>query len=901
MTPFLQQVVQHYFAAGDVGGMCFILPNRRALAFFRKYLGEEVGRSGRPMAAPLMFTMNDFFYRVAGKEKTGGVPLLITLYDCYRKLNPGAEGLDDFIFWGDVLLSDFNDVDKYLVDPEKIFANVADFRNIQDSWEYLNDSQREALEHFAGHFRTSGDYKEKFLGIWSLLLPLYRAFNCALESRGESYEGMVYRGLAERLSGEAVVDVLPENLRSAGKFVFVGLNALNECEKRLLSKMRDAGVAEFCWDYSSDMIRDPRNKSSFFMAANVSDYPQAFRLDPDGLPETEINVVSVPSSIGQAKQLPSIFGRLPEVGISTAVVLPDESLLLSVLNSIPEDIGKLNVTMGYPMSGSELWSLMNDIAALQLNSRESGGRLQFYHRNVWAVFSNSLFKTVLSDTGREQVEKVKKSARYYVNCEDLSSDPVLECIFRPCGDDIPGYLTNILRVVAPLVRKNGEMSLELDFARDYYMAIGSLCSCEGLDIQPATFFRLMNRIVAGKSVPFLGEPLEGLQIMGPLETRALDFDNLIVLNCNEGVFPRRSVSGSFIPPELRKGFGLPTYEYQDAVWAYYFYRMIQRSSRVWLLFDSRMEISRSGEPSRYISQLELHFGVKVNSYVIKAPVGGVVEADDIEKSPEMLDALKEKYLSASALQNYLACPAKFYYHTVCGLKPDGEVAESLDAGMFGSVFHKVVQGIYSVEDGIIRDSYLKSCIASGDRIKDMVREGIKEALRTDEVSGKNVIYEDMICRNVRKVLERDLELMSNYSVREFRILGLELKRFATIGGFRFIGYIDRLDSFVPGEMRIVDYKTGSVDDQKVGLQLYLYDMFVRKEALRSGCRLVNSIYQVSRLFVEPVSNTEVDPESPFGSLIEDTLAEIANPDVPFRHTEDTKVCSKCDFKQICGR
>lgn len=903
MVPFLSQVVRHYFAAGDIGKLCFVLPNRRSLAFFKKYLSEEVASSGRPVIAPKMFTMNDFFYRLSGKNRTGNVMQLLRLYECYAKVNPKAEPLDDFIFWGNVLLSDFSDVDKYLVDPAGIFTNVADFRNMQDRFEYLTDSQRTAMEQFMNHFRSPGDYKDKFLGIWSLLLPLYRSFNESLRSSGDSYEGMVYRELAGRLGNEAVVDVLDEELRDTSGFVFVGLNALNECEKVLMRKMRDAGIAEFCWDYSSSMIRDTHNKSSFFLARNVEEFPQAFRLDEDGLPTPEINIISVPSSTGQAKQIPRILEKFPSTGINTAIVLPDENLLIPVLNSIPVEAGKINVTMGYPMSGSEFWSLMNDISALQLNIREKEGDILFYHRNVWALLSNSILKSILTDGGLETVKTARDAGRYYVKASDLRGDDVLDCIFRPAGEDISAYLLEVISLVAGLLKEDPEMSMELDFAYEYYSAVCTLRNCGKLDIRPATYFRLLERLVKGSAVPFVGEPLEGLQIMGPLETRALDFENLIVLSCNEGIFPRRSVSSSFIPAELRKGFSLPTYEYQDAVWAYYFYRMIQRASRVWLLYDSRTEISRSGEPSRYISQMEMHFGIKLNKYLMKAPLVRGDEPGMIAKTPQMIEALREKCLSASALQSYMACPAKFYYHSVCGLKGEDEVKEEIDASLLGTVFHAVMEELYTVPGGIVTKAYIQDCLEDESLVREKVRARVMDSLNTFEIAGKNVITVDVICRYVRKVLERDLEQMAVNRVHEFKVFGLELKRFAEIDGFRFIGYIDRLDSFLPGQMRVVDYKTGSVDEKKVGLQLYLYDLLVGPEARRSGCSVVNSIYQVSKLFVEPVLSKPLDPEGQkeFGDIVANILSEIADVSFPFARTVDVKECERCDFKQICGR
>ena len=941
MTPFLDQVARHYYAEGGVEDLCFIVPNRRAAVFFRKYLGQCVARDAAPMRAPLVRTMNDFFYELAGARKTDQVHLLLTLYDCYKPLyersGATAEPLDDFIFWGGVLLSDFDDVDKYLVDPERLFTNIADFRALQDDFEYLGEGQVAAIQAFLQHFKTGGKYKEEFRRIWNLLLPLYRDFNARLREAGMAYEGQVYRALAERLKETSAADLLQARFAGVRKFVFVGLNALNECEKRLMGRLRDARLAEFCWDYGKGWISDAHNKSSTFLADNVLAFPQAFEPDPEGLPAPEIRVLSVPSAVGQAKQIPAILEESGAGGIETAVVLPDENLLIPVLNSLPERIRDINVTMGYPMSGSSLSALMDDVAALQMHLREKDGQWFFYHKQVWSIFSNSIFKTIAGEEGLAKAAAVRKQARYYIPQSELAGLPLFDILFQPVvkapggtGPEairaLEDYQLALLGYLGRSLRAVPGMALELDFVRDYYLAVGRLREC-ALPVLPATYFRLLAKLLGAAAVPFRGEPLKGLQVMGPLETRALDFDNLVVLSCNEGMFPRRSVSASFVPAELRRGFGLPTYEYQDAVWAYYFYRMIRRASRVWLLFDSRTEGIKGGEESRYIKQLELHFGVPVARYALRAEIGSAVEADAVPKTQEHLDILREKYLSASALKNYLYCPAKFYYATVCGLKEAEEVSESLEANDIGNVFHKTMQELYTRPGNVVTSQWLQSLL-KGSLIQDTVRKYILEALNSFEVSGRNLVFEDLVCRYVRKAVQRDVELLAGAGRDAFRIYGLELKRKAEIGGFRFIGYIDRLDSITPGEVRVVDYKTGRVTDEdflingdnaalvvdrlfgpdnrkrpEIALQLYLYDRFVAGDAALQGQTIVNSIYQPSRLFVRGVENVALDEG--FLSLMEDRLdtllAEIADLAVPFRRTEDTNTCAWCDFKNICGR
>lgn len=954
MIPFLQQVARHYCrTTSEFTDLCFIFPNRRSGVFFQKYLSEEITGLSKPVLAPTLTTIDDFFHRLAGITKTDRIELLLHLYECYRKLNKKAESLDDFIFWGDVIMNDFSDVDRYLIDAGAIFTNVSDFKNLQDSLSYLTDTQREAIEKFINHFRTGGAMKESYLQIWDILGQLYTDFKADLKSSGLSYDGMVYRELAQRLDKEAITDILAESFPDCHKFIFVGLNALDECEKKVLRKMRNAHIAEFCWDFSSEMIKDPHNKSSKFLQGNVEEFTQAFTPDTDGLPTPEINVLSIPSNIGQAKQLPAILSTIPEQELETrtAIVLPDESLLLATLNSIPENIQKVNVTMGYPMKACALHSLMNEIASLQMHLRQKNGEWHFYHKQVWAIFSNSLIKTAASDDDRARFKQIKKDSKYYIPQSDLCGSELFDMIFKAVVKDskaadskqirdIEDYCLSIISKTALTVKKEqDERALELDFAKRYYEAVTRLSSFE-LSVLPATWYKLLAQIVNGetvplimqtkdkKSAPFAAKSLQGLQIMGPLETRAIDFDNIIILSCNEGVFPKHPSSSSFIPAELRTGFRLPTYEYKDAMNAYYFYRLIQRAKKVWMLLDSRTEGIKSGEESRYIKQIELHFGLKVNRMVAKAPIVQPSMSTDIIKTAEDMQAIHSLTLSATAVQTYLACQAQFYYSKVKGLKAKDEVSEYLDSGTLGNVFHKTMQTLYEREDKTITKDYINALLKDKEKILNSLKEGIKEQLKTIDVSGRNLIFLDILYQYVQKTLERDSELMDSYGVNHFNILGLEKKTRATIEGFEFIGYIDRMDSFIPGEIRVVDYKTGKVDDSeldinesnavqrvselfgpdsqkrpKIALQLYLYDVFLKRDEEFKNKKIVNSIYPLTQLFVSPIQN--MSPGKTFCDEMEQglksLLAELSDPGTPFHRTDNEKICEHCDFKMICGK
>ena len=970
MTPFLKQVADHYYNSVGIESRCFIFPNRRSMVWFRKHLCAAV--KDVPLLAPQMTTINDFFSRAAGLDSSDRVRLLLELYECYSKLNPKAEPLDEFIFWGDVILADFNDVDKYLVDPKQLFANVADFKALQDTFEYLSDTQREAIKGFLSHFNDQSgkltvdlgtddpDVKGRFLQIWNILYDLYVSYNKALKDKDMAYEGMVYRSLASRLKEEAAEDVFKDIFPEDVTFVFVGLNALNECEKTLLRKLRDAGRAEFCWDWSGDMIKDPQNRSSFFMADNVIEFPQASVWDTEGVKCPEINVISVASSVGQAKRLPDILAQRDGAPEDYAVVLPDEGLLRSVLNSIPEDIHDINVTMGLPMNGSLFYTMMADISAIQMHAVKRKGSWFFYHKQVWDLFSSEIFRKAADEKTMEIVAKVKENARYYIPQEELGGTLLMDIIFRPVIMDpktasaaqvasFAQYQKDVIEVVAPAIAQDGSLALELEYAKEYYKSISVLHEIR-LEVLPMTYVRLLGQLLGSVSVPFKGEPLKGLQIMGPLETRALDFRNLIIMSANEGVFPRRSVSSSFIPPELRKGFGMPTYEYQDAVWAYYFYRMISRAEKVWMLVDSRTEGLKSGEESRYIKQLEYHFGVPLKRSVVKFGSMKTASLPDIAKTEEDVARIKDTVLSATTLQNYLACPAKFYYGTVKGLEAEEEVAESLDYGMFGTVYHDTMRSLYTSEEAmdpgfafndreprgglkgealkVVSRSYIEGWLSRKEDIKAKVNALIMMQLNTIEVSGRNLVVADVIVRYIIKTLQRDMELLKKEGRDSFEILGREIRVAGEFCGQRFKGFIDRLDSFKDGQARVVDYKTGKVleDDEnihdgnaeeiaekifnpdmknwpKIALQFYIYDMLVQSRPEVRGREICNCVYSTAHLFKEPPVTVPMNRKfyEAVSAKLEAMLAQMYDTSVPFRRTDDEKTCSYCDFRMICGR
>lgn len=958
MTSFLRQVAAHYAASTDkLPKTVFIFPNKRSLLHFRKEL-SEVTPDKKTHGAKTV-SINEFFQTIYGAETSDRIRLVLALYDCYKRVNPTPEPLDDFIHWGNVMLSDFDNIDKYLVDASKVFVNLSDFRSLQDTYEYLTENQRKAIEHFVAHFRDgnglitvnmsedSKDVKAKFLKVWNILGPLYKEFNDELSRKGMAYEGKIYRAFATALQeGASIKEILQNHYEGKERFVFVGLNALNECEKTVLRAMRNASMAEFIWDFSSKEIQNPRNRASFFLRKNIEEFPQCFALDTDGLTRPEVKVVSVASSVGQTKLAPKFLAETGGKSEDTVFILPDEGLLMPLLSAIPSEVDCINITMGYPMDKSSVYSLMKTLGTMQLTMRPGENGMQFHHKAVEDIASNSLFRNALTDEEKAVMDKIKADAKQFVPKEDLHGN-TLDVLFDgnivPNGKDavaplnptnasseqnrsIAAYLLNCLSVITSHLGETDSEQVEREFAERYVKVIKILTEVE-LPVMPATWLRLLDGLLRSESVPFEGDALKGLQVMGTLETRALDFKNVMIMSANEDVFPHRSVDNSFIPPEIRKGFGLPTTEYQDAVWAYYFYRLLQRAENVWLVYDSRTEGLLSGEESRYIKQLDYHFRFPIKRYTATAQIAPLAEDEFIEKTPEDIAALKTGHLSASTVQSYLACPAKFYYQAVKGLKTEDEVTESLDASMIGTIFHAVMQTLYSDKNTIGRDE-LNRMIQDEATIRELIRRGICEKMRSQEVEGRNIVIEEVILEYVKGALRHDLNLLKESGSEEFRILGLERYMKAEIGGFPFIGFIDRVDTYKNGEIRIVDYKTGHVEDDdilindnnaqavtdklfgesntgrpKIALQLYLYDQFAHNAIVRSGEKVINSIYSTSKLLTKPLPDVEESAEfsQKVGEKLSSLLAEIADTSIPFRRTKDKHICAMCDFRSICGR
>ena len=932
---FLYQRAKAYAAQGDVPlrRCLFVFPSRRSSLFFQKYLGQC---SGKPILSPDMLTISDLFARLSPFKRGDKIQLLYILWQQYCEVGARhgrpTESFDDFVSLGETLAADFNDIDKYLADHAKLLANIRDLRQLDSGYEFLSEDQKDALKRFWGVIASGKESKarEQFLSLWEILDELYVAFQDTLQEAGIAYEGMLQREVAERIK-EGDTAAVAQALSGYDRIVVIGQNALCPCETALYNYIKTDFDGDFYWDFYGECLQDEANKASRFIRSYIDDYPHRYNIEAEAAQRPEITVVAASSAVAQAKAAASFLAESSED--STAVVLPDENLLMPLLNSIPENIRHINVTMGYGLHNSSTASLVDMMAALQLDSRAAG----FYHKDVTAILNHPFLRTICPEAVAKIKQDMVKDNVVYVPEETFASDEVLRLIFTP-KDDVVGicdWQMAVLGAIAPSLPE-----IEREFAHGYYTSVSHLKDLQ-IDMAPRTYFRFLREVASRLTVDFRGEPLSGLQVMGPLEVRAIDFDILIVLSVNEGIFPAKVQNDSLIPYNVRHGFGLPVPELFDSIAAYHFYRSIYRAKKVVLIYDSRTKGMLSGEESRFIKQLKYHYGFEMKQMSVDLeikPVEG--ETRDVEKTPEVLRMMhdhffvpdaegKYKALSASSVMQYMECPLKFYYSQIVGLAEEEEVSEELDAGQFGDTFHHTMQTIYNLAGmgKVVEKAWIANLLKDENYIRETVTRELNKVIKRKEdspLSKRNQITANLIAEMVTATLKNDLSHAPfTYLDSEHRCCKpLDIN----VGGQRrqvyFKGFIDRLDKDAGG-VRICDYKTGSVKEVKSFLDPKCLDMIFDGKAktsfqLLTYAMLMNiedsslkefqlAVYDVKKLFNGSVETKFCPWETleEFNRRLTALLEEIFNPDVPFTAVESGgdfhNPCTYCPAKAICGR
>ena len=959
MESFLKLVAADLYkhTEGNLAHTAVVFPNKRAGLFFNEYLAQE---SESPIWSPAYVSISELFRSLSPWEVGDPVKLVCELYKIFRRETQSTETLDDFYFWGEMLISDFDDADKNKVDTDKLFSNLQDLRNIMDDYTFIDDEQEEAIRQFFQNFsierRTA--LKERFISLWNVLGNIYKGFRESLASQNIAYEGMMYRHVIEHLN----VDKLPYE-----KYVFVGFNVLNKVEHTLFTQLKDAGKAVFYWDYDEFYMKENRqavtHEAGEFIRRNLRDFPSPLsgELFKNLSKPKEVHYIASSTENAQARYLPQwIRNNLTTPEKETAVVLCNEALLQPVLHSLPAEVKHVNITMGFPLSQTPVYSFL--IALLELHTHGfnfKSGRYTF--QSVVTLLKHPYTRQL---TGQAELleKELTRNNRFYPLPGELGKDEFLTRLFTPLSGNLNLCirLSETLQQVAGIYQANTSSTEDTDAFNQLYREslfkayttinrFRTLIEEDELTVQSETFRRLLVKVLSATNIPFHGEPAIGMQVMGVLETRNLDFRHLVLLSVNEGQLPKSGGDSSFIPYNLRKAFGMTTIEHKIAVYAYYFYRLLQRAERITLIYNTSSDGLNRGEWSRFMLQFLIEWPHPITRQFLEAgqsPQG--TSPITVEKTPDVMRRMQSLFdvranpkakFSPSALNYYLDCPLKFYYRYVAGLSAPDEVSAEIDSATFGSIFHYAAEHIYkdlTTHGKVINKEALETLLRNEVKLQDYVDTAFKKLFfnvpqnEKPEYNGVQLINSAVIARYLKQLLQNDLRyapftfIASEMEVDE----PIDIQTPKGVIKSRIGGIIDRMDS-KDGTLRIVDYKTGGdadtpphveslfIPDKKRSnyvFQTFLYAAIMcRKQPTMKIAPALLYIHRAATETYSPVIQMG-EPRKPkeavedfskyekeYRERLQGLLEEIFNPEKSFTQTEIIEKCTYCDFKALCKR
>jgi len=949
MNPFLKQVASYLYEkySNSISEFCLVFPSRRAGVFFNAYLNELIAH---PLIGPEVTTIDQLITGFSETEQADSVSLIMKLQQVYNEVTGFGEPVDEFFFWGEIMLSDFDDIDKYLLQADDIFTNISDLKELEQRFEYLSEKQLEAIENFWGALNKAGHSlnKDKFVDLWGKLPEIYHRFTGQLRQEKIGYGGFIYRELAEH------PEIFYTKNTDIRKFVFIGFNALNACERAIFKYLNNAQKALFFWDFDDVYVQDSGNEAGYFLRTNLVQFPSPsdFTLESrEPSAKQNIQIVSVPGKIAQsqvinAQKITDCIDKKEVHFDSTALVLADESLLLPVISAVGNKFGKMNVTMGFPLTDTPVYSFLSQLLSLQQNLRcNADGQSQFYFKPVISLLNHQF---VSSPESTEFIKNIHLHNKVYLSPDELAINKLTGKIFSvPEGWEATfDYLLEIIRDLSESfhTREEEPVHPESEYLYQAYLIVGRLkdsVAALGSDGLPQKIlFRLIDQNLRRISIPFEGEPLTGLQVMGLLETRCLDFKNLVLFSANEGNLPHTGNPHSFIPYHLRKGYGMPTFEDRDAMYAYYFYNLIQRAENVILVYNSVNDGSIPAEMSRYLFQLQYESAEKPQLSCIVFDFKGNEQQDiSVAASPRHQELLFDKYsennLSPSAINTYLDCKLKFYFRYIAGLKEQEELKEEIDPVLFGNLFHYAVETIYRpYRDQEITAGVIDAVLQNKHRIDETIFLSFAEKyynLKPEQagklkLNGHNLLvaghlqyYLVQLLRNDRQITPfRILELESRHS-GIFDVQAGNQTRKIHVGGI-----IDRIDQTRDG-VRIVDYKTGRnpllnfnsweqltdpalTNRRKEIFQTLLYSDIYLSE--NPEVAVLPAIYKLDDMFGETFKpritrqNAEFsysEVKSEFRGILQNLLNEIFSSTNVYTQTGELHKCGYCPFNRICNR
>ncbi len=954
MTSFLSEVAAYLLKkhADNLGDCTVVFPNRRAGLFLKKYLSQKIDR---PAWSPKVMSLEDFLFQFSPVKQTDTLSLVFELYEAFKEHQPISEGFESFYFWGEMLLHDFAEVDHYLVNPKQLFHHIKSDRKIAEDFYFLDPEQEDIIQKFWQKFFPSpSKTQSQFVDTWRILAPVYESFKERLKKEQVGFTSHIYRDLAGAVS--------KQKPKVSGPIIFVGFNALTPIEEQLIKYFVAQEEAEIIWDVDAYYLNSEIQEAGSFLRVHQKDtlLGKSFPADiPNRITEGKsVTVTGVSLEVGQSK---AIGEKVKELLVSgkaqsddIAIVLPQDYMLFPVLNALPEEVEKLNVTMGYPLKETPLFGLLEaTIEVLEHVQLSVENELTFYYKPTLDVLSHPYLYAGDNNPLGKLIDDIKKNNQIRVFHQDILGvqSVLLNTIFRQpkAGENLAHFLKKIVAALGVQVAER--FGLEREYLYQFQQLLGRLDEILGkqsevIDIK--TFKSLFRKAARSTKIPFSGEPVEGLQVMGVLETRNLDFKYVFMLNMNEDIFPATRRHSSFMPYYIRKGFSLPTLEVQDAIFAYLFYRLFQRSEELSFYYNMHAGFGLSGEVSRFIRQIELESGLTVE----RKKLSNTIQLREhlpitIEKTPDILKRLEyytEKglsKLSASALNVYFDCPLKFYFKYVLRIFSSDELNDELDARNFGNVLHISLELLYqdAVKDRPDRRVDQNDFF----RLKNSVDGAIEKSFRKHfgvrkkrrfELKGRNVVMAEIIRKFVMKILDMD-EVYAPFEIVSLEKEG-NYQRTLTVnpnGNAYKVSLgadIDRVDR-KDGVIRVIDYKSGKDDKEigsvekvfdrtpgtarkpgrnKAGFQTLFYSWLYTSEygvadTVVPGLLNIQELFQPDfdlRLKIEGVPLKDSRPcLEIFESKLSELLNEIFSMEQPFDQTEDERKCKFCDFNGICGR
>lgn len=949
---FLEKLVQQLCDKyGDkVSDLCIVLPNRRAGMFLKRYFAKKMNKT---FWAPEILAIEDFITILSELQPADTTTLLFELYNVVSEIEKDkTESFDDFCKWGQILLNDFNEIDRYCVNANDLFLNLKDYKE---------------LETFSLNSDDLTDFQKQYLHFFQSLAKYYQGYTGRLISKKIAYQGLAYKIVQEQLF---------EKLKHQNwdKIIFAGFNALNKAEERIFSRLLSEDKAEMFWDvdkyYASEAIQEAgyffrkyKNTQTF---AKLWEKCTVFEEDLLANQDKHIEVIGVAKNVAQAKVGGNIVGDILNKGLDiqkTALVLADENLLFPVLHSLPPSLTDINVTMGYPLKNTPVAGFMTLLFSLHENAQKIAHKnvnYSFYYADILRLLSHPYISFLFS--GKKRIAKKLADTIVQRNIVFASSKTIAKLLEGEEEADVknifllfeywenPGIAVKNIGLTIEALKEGvigkdtdkneTRSSLELEYLFAYLKIINRIISLTKeynttiSDIK--TLKSIVSQIVRSTTLPFYGEPLMGLQIMGMLETRTLDFENVILLSCNEDILPSAKTVNSFIPYELKRYFGLPTYGDKDAIFSYHFYRLLQRAKRIYLVHNTETDELGNGEKSRYLTQLlyelpKRNKNLSVEERVITFPIEVYKESPVIKitKSDEVFLRLEEMAtygFSPSMLNKYISCPLQFYFHGVAGIREKDEVEETIGADTLGTVIHKVLETLYKPYIG--KQIYVQDIEKMLSHVERLTREAFAEHYDEKELDyGKNLLTVKVALRFILNFLRSEIHLLKKGGKTFLQIIDLErtLESFINVNGkqIKLRGNADRID-VLNDVLRIIDYKTGKAEDKELrpkdlsdlrmdhqyakSFQLLMYAYMYKHSGTPAFNKMMSGILSFRELS-KGVKPFTLDKEEmitsqvieAFDQLLKDLFLELFDREKPFVQTEDRDVCEHCSFKAVCSR